>query len=218
MNEKSCFVIGPIGDLGSETRKRSDFLLNNLIHPAVRECGFGDPLRADHIPEPGMITHQIIKHLVESSLVVADLTELNANVFYELAVRHMTRKPCIQFMVKGTKIPFDISGVRTIQVDHMDDEGVGAARKEMVKQIKAGEASGSVRSPIADAMELMALAEGNRPGERTLGEMRDELKSLKREINLLGTNVAQDTPDLRDVSSAKALAEILENQRMRRGR
>ena len=42
------------------------------------------------------------------------------NVYYELAVRHATRKPVIQLMQKGEPLPFDVAGTRTIIVDHRD--------------------------------------------------------------------------------------------------
>jgi hypothetical protein len=89
--KKTCFVIAPIGEDGSETRKRSDQILDHIIKPAVTECGY-TAVRADKIEKPGVITSQVIQHVVEDDLIVADLTERNPNVFYELAVRHATRR------------------------------------------------------------------------------------------------------------------------------
>jgi len=50
-------------------------------------------IRADKISEPGIITTQIIGHIVDAELVIADLTDKNPNVFYELAIRHAIRNP-----------------------------------------------------------------------------------------------------------------------------
>lgn len=94
MAEKKCFVIAPIGEPDSETRKRSDQILKHVISPAVQECGYS-ATRADQISEPGMITSQVIQHITDDHLVVADLTERNPNVFYELAIRHGIRKPLV---------------------------------------------------------------------------------------------------------------------------
>ena len=92
---KTCFVISPIGNKGSAIRTRSDDVLNYIISPVLETLGFAPPIRSDLIEEPGIITDQIVGHLIKDDLVIADLTEHNANVFYELAVRHMTKKPVI---------------------------------------------------------------------------------------------------------------------------
>jgi hypothetical protein len=60
-----CFVIGPIGDPGSDVRKRSDQIVEHIIAPAAQECGYGEPLRADKISAPGIITAQIVQHVIE---------------------------------------------------------------------------------------------------------------------------------------------------------
>ena len=71
---KSCFVISPIGDVGSPERIRSDEVLKYVIKPAVISKGYAEPVRADAISEPGLITTQIIDRIREDDLVVADLT------------------------------------------------------------------------------------------------------------------------------------------------
>jgi hypothetical protein len=137
---KTCFVIAPIGEARSETRKRSDVVLKHIIAPAVEQCGY-DALRADQIAEPGIITSQVIQHVIDAPLVVADLTERNPNVFYELAIRHAIRKPLIQIIRSDEQIPFDVAGTRTIGVDHRDLDSVEFAKVEIVKQINALERS-----------------------------------------------------------------------------
>jgi hypothetical protein len=59
---KTCFVIAPIGKPDSETRKRSDLVLEYVVTPALAAVGY-KPLRADQISEPGVITHQVIQHI-----------------------------------------------------------------------------------------------------------------------------------------------------------
>ncbi len=80
-SEKICFVIAPIGEPRSDIRKRSDQVLEHIIRPVVESCGY-KAVRADDIPQPGMITNQIIQHVVDAPLVIADLTGQNANIFY----------------------------------------------------------------------------------------------------------------------------------------
>lgn len=95
-----CFVISPIGDDNSDTRKRSDMVLKHIICPPIEQLGY-EVIRADKISEPGIITTQIIQLIVDSALVIADLTERNPNVFYELALRHAIRKPLVQLIKNG---------------------------------------------------------------------------------------------------------------------
>ena len=78
--QKSCFVISPIGEERTDIRKHADQFLEYLIKPAMEQAGFAEPLRADQSPEPGAITDQVIGHLLEDDLVIADLTGWNANV------------------------------------------------------------------------------------------------------------------------------------------
>ena len=74
-------------------------------------------IRADQIDTAGMITSQIIEHIVKSKIVVADLSFHNPNVFYELSLRHAQNKPTIHLIRKCDKIPFDITSFRTITID-----------------------------------------------------------------------------------------------------
>ena len=111
MTDRLCFFIAPIGDEGSEIRKRSDQILNHIVKPAVGEFGY-TVVRADKIEQPGLITAQVIQHVLDDPLVVVDLTGHNPNVFYELAIRHVIRKPVVQIIASGDSLPFDVSQSR----------------------------------------------------------------------------------------------------------
>ena len=134
----SCFVIGPIGDEGSETRQRSDKILNHLIEPVAKECHY-NVIRADKISEPGFINLQIIQHLINDDLVIADLTEKNSNVYYELGIRHAVNKPVITIIEIGESIPFDVAPMRTIPVDHKDLDSVAKCKDDLIKYIHSVE-------------------------------------------------------------------------------
>src|SRR5437899_11104024 len=123
----TCFVISPIGEAGSETRHRADQVFKHIIQPVARDCGY-NAVRADHISKPGIITSQIIEHLAQDPLVIADLSGHNPNVFYELAVRHVARKPVIQITQVGEPIPSDVAPTRTIQLDHRDLESAALCK------------------------------------------------------------------------------------------
>ena len=64
-----------------------DAVYRDLLAPGVRDAGL-DPLRADQELVGGLIHKPMFERLVLADYAVADLTTANANVFYELGVRH----------------------------------------------------------------------------------------------------------------------------------
>jgi hypothetical protein len=173
-----CFVISPIGEVGGDIRKRSDLLLKYIIMPAAD--GF-EVIRADQISEPGDITSQVIDHLLNDPIVVADLTGHNANVFYELAVRHLLRKPYVQLIQKKEKPPFDTVGIRTIPYELTDLDNVEEAREAVRKQIAFTTANpDKVTSPMSASIDLSTLSRSDDPAKQ-------EIASLLQSIQDLGT-------------------------------
>ncbi len=190
MGKKSCFVISPIGKDDSDTRKRADQVLKHIITPAATKFEY-QPVRADEIDEPGIITSQVIQKIVDSDLVIADLSEKNPNVFYELAIRHAIKKPLIQIIRKDEVIPFDVAATRIIHFDIKDLDSVDNAKKEIIKQIESIE-KGKVDfdNPISISLDLKLLKESGNPEERSFADLveaitdlRSGLISLERNIN-----------------------------------
>ncbi|MDC3983130.1 hypothetical protein [Polyangium jinanense] len=189
VTEKSCFVIAPIGDTDSETRKRSDQVLKHVIRPAVAHCGY-KAVRADEIDKPGIITSQVIQHVVNDPLVVADLTERNPNVFYELAIRHALRKPLVQLIRKGDAIPFDVAGTRTIYVDHRDLDSVEHAKNEIIDQVRALEKDPSaLETPISVSLDLQILRQSEKPEERSLADVVATVVDLRTSISKMEARI-----------------------------
>lgn len=182
--EKKCFVIAPIGEADTETRKRSDQVLKHIIKPAVESCGY-DAVRADHLDKPGIITSQVIQCVVEYPLVIADLSEMNPNVFYELAIRHAIRKPLVQIIRKGDRIPFDIAGTRTIEVDHHDLDSVELAKTNISDQIKSVENQTIIDTPISVSLDLQILRQSDNPEERSLADIMAVLSDIKNNLQVV---------------------------------
>ena len=178
MAKKTCFVIGPIGDPTSETRDWANAILNYIIELAVTACGYDKPIRADHISQVGMITPQILEHIIGDDLVIADLTERNPNVYYELAVRHAARKAFIQVIKEGQSIPFDLQDLRTIPVgrDIMVAEN---AKQQLQRYIPEVEKQGdTIVTPISMAASLELMRESGDVRQQELADVISKLDNL----------------------------------------
>jgi hypothetical protein len=70
--------------------------------------------RADEVFRPGIVLEDIISGIVEAKIVIAEITERNPNVFYELGYAHALKKPTILLAESGKALPFDVSGYRCL--------------------------------------------------------------------------------------------------------
>jgi hypothetical protein len=129
--DKECFFIAPIGEEGSEIRKRSNGVRDWVVRPAAKHAGDLKTVRADDVGEPGQITAQAVQHCLKAKAAVADLTGGNPNVYYELSVRHGALLPVVLIAEEGTKLPFDISQSRVIFFDSADLSSAGQAKEEL---------------------------------------------------------------------------------------
>lgn len=97
---KKCFVVSPIGQEGSEVRKRAEQVCKYIILPICEDAGF-EAIRVDKVNQADSITQTIIDYLINSELVIADITGHNPNAFYEIGYRSLMGRPMIHY--KGKK-------------------------------------------------------------------------------------------------------------------
>lgn len=93
-----------------------DSIYQEVIRPVCEAAGYS-PMRADEMQAPGMILQDIIQGIREATVVVAEITPANPNVFYELGYAHATGKPTILLAERDQPLPFDVSGYRCIFYD-----------------------------------------------------------------------------------------------------
>ena len=79
----------------------------DAIEPLVAEIGF-EPLRVDDISSLGIIINDIRNQIAESSIVIAEISEKNPNVYYEVGMAHAIDKPTVLLAQRGTSLPFDV--------------------------------------------------------------------------------------------------------------
>jgi CheY-like chemotaxis protein len=105
--KRQCFVIMPFSKTKSCRSEDYSEIFNNIIKPAVEGAGFNyECRRSDGLA--GNIIEDILDHLNRADLVIADLTDRNPNVFYELGVRHALRRHTILIAQKIAHVPFDL--------------------------------------------------------------------------------------------------------------
>lgn len=179
-NNKRCFVISPIGEAGSPTRKHMDMVFNSIIIPAFEELDFEKPYRSDHDDDPGLITDKMIESIATDKLVIALLTDLNPNVFYELGIRHSMQRPTIHLCANGTKLPFDNNDQRTIFYDIEDFYN----HKEASNKIKSYvnnilKDDFVVSNPVTRYKDNLKLRESADPKDTLFLEMQNDIRKLK---------------------------------------
>jgi len=117
-----CFVIMPFSKSSEEhdekywTNHFEDFLKLEIENVPNLNAQRSDELRAD-------ILKQIILNLYDSFIVVADLTDRNANVYWELGIRQSLKVKTITIAEEGTKLPFDVSTKSTLFYNTNDPKG-----------------------------------------------------------------------------------------------
>jgi hypothetical protein len=180
-NKRICFVISPIGSEGSEIRKWANQTFKHLIKPVAENLGF-EALRADQESKAGIITTHIIQRLANSELVIADLSYRNPNVFYELAVRHVARKPLVQIIRDDEDIPFDVQGMRTVKYRLDDPDILESAKSQLGRQIDGAMTEEKLDTPISQAVDLQLALESGDPGQVQLAEISEAIQNLTAEV------------------------------------
>ena len=146
-----CFLICPIGEEGTETRRISDIVLNYIVSPVCKEYGY-EVIRSDTEFTVNSINDDIFSHLDNDELAIADLTGHNPNVFYEAGYRKAKGLPLIHIARTGTPLPFDTNAIRTYFYDTEIDKAYRA--KEDLKKVIENIKNGSAQKLPSDAVSI----------------------------------------------------------------
>lgn len=189
---KTCFVVGPIGDSETEIRIHADWFLEDIVEPTLADFPGFKVLRSDKIASPGMIDAQVIKNLFDAELVVADLSYLNPNAFYELGIRHMVQKPIVHMQLADDVIPFDVSLYRAIKFSRKKPSDIRKARADLKAAVDAVLVSDYVvDNPITRARGQIKVEQNATPQEQVLFNL---INGLSARLERLEGPVIQGTP------------------------
>ena len=217
MKEQSlCFVLMPFGmkkDPGGGPDIDFDAIYEQGIRPAIQAAGM-EPVRADEERTGGIIHKAMFERLLLCDYAVADLTTANANVFYELGVRHAAR-PATTLAVFATqqKLPFDVNFLRALPYElgegnRFSSREAGMLRSALARRLEQLRAVGreeeAADSPVfqllpeyrapdiarlktdlfREQVRYSALRKQELANARRMGE-RDEVARIERELGAL---------------------------------
>lgn len=164
MSKPLCFVLMPFGKKPDAAGMMVDFdaVYHTLIAPAIEEAGL-ETLRADEEMTGGIIHKPMYERLILCEYAVADLTTANANVFYELGLRHAVRSwSTVLIFSENSRLPFDVALLRALPYglnaegvpkDPDKDKKAISARLTEARQSATDNPKGVADSPVYQLVE-----------------------------------------------------------------
>jgi len=203
MESKKAFILMPF------TESLND-VYDFLIKGALVEAGY-QVKRADDIKSQSNILEDIVKGIIESDLIVADLTDSNANVYYELGIAHTLQKKVVLITQEIGELPFDLKSYRVIGYSthfaRMND-----AKTELFQLAKeASNGTLPFGNPVKDygkihditSFNFPIVANNNNDSETDLGfldhmiQVEEDFESLTDIVELVGSKLANElTPEI----------------------
>jgi tetratricopeptide (TPR) repeat protein len=150
-----CFVLMPLGrEFAHGVSIDFDAIYRELIAPAIRDAGL-EPVRADEEMADGIVHKPAFERLILCDYAVADLTLADANVFYELGVRHAVRPhTTVLLFAAGTRMPSGLELDRALAYSLSPAGGLAGgddARRRLAGRLKAA------RGASADSPEFQLV-------------------------------------------------------------
>jgi hypothetical protein len=174
----TCFVIMPFGEW-------FDDYYSGIFAPAIEAAGL-TATRADDLYRPSAIVNDIWEYTKTATLILADLTGKNPNVFYELGLAHAAAKPAILVTASMDDIPFDLRALRVLEYDKNDPDWGTILKQQIATAITE-----TLASPLTTVLPTFL----NQPN-RDISEHSDkerEIISLKQDVELLKREVRSVT-------------------------
>lgn len=210
-NKDKCFIITPIGDDTDPIRRHIEGIIDAALRPALEDKY--DLVVAHRISEPGSITKQIITEIYSAKLVVANLTNRNPNVMYELALRHSLGKPVIMIAEKGTPLPSDIVMERTIFYQN-DARGVIELRESIAaaeKEIDYDKTESPIYNVLHDVLkdrQIIEFSESQSISQEDDGNAT-VLKYILQKLTNLEDAVQTSRPLMQNAESRRCLDGVV---------
>lgn len=132
---RNCFVIMPFSATDSCTEEEWTWIFGHLFKPIVEGAGLDYECRRS-VATRGNLVAAILQDLDDAYIVIADLTDRNANVFYELGVRHSLKNRSILLAQRNDDIPFDLQAYAYHVYEWKTDEGRAALTAKLQQLLR----------------------------------------------------------------------------------
>ena len=187
MTAKVAFMVMPFGTKTVERQDGAgrlevdfDALWTTVHKPVLEELGY-TAIRAD-ADLGALIIDQMIKRLVIADVVVADITMPNANVYYEIGLRHSAReRGCVLIRAEWAKVLFDLDQIRTVQFPLHDGacppSQAGPARAALRAALGA---MADQRSPVFETVDGYTTA--HRASAAEFAALVDVLSGFQQDV------------------------------------
>lgn len=220
MESKKAFILMPFAE---SLNKVYEFLIKGTLV----EAGY-QVQRADDIKSQSNILEDIIKGIIESDLIVADLTDSNANVFYELGIAHAFQKKVVLITQEIDELPFDLKSYRVIGYSTHFSR-MNEAKKELYEL--AEEASNGTLpfgNPVKDYGNTQNISEpdcpfamrGDGDDESDLGFLdhivyvEENFKDLTKIVEVVGSKLVDElTPEIARTTQILTTSNLTTKQR-----
>jgi nucleoside 2-deoxyribosyltransferase len=108
-DENYCFVLMPF----AEDCDVQDVYMNHVKPVVEKRCGLVCQ-RADDIHDISGIMQSVWERINKARIIIAEMTDRNSNVFYELGIAHTLGKPVIMITQSMDYVPFDLKHLRCL--------------------------------------------------------------------------------------------------------
>ena len=199
MAQQICFMVMPFGVKPTglargqgPTKVDFDSLWQNALKPLIEDLGY-TPFRAD-ADTGALIINEMIERLAYSDIVVADISIPNANVYYEIGIRHAARSTgCVLVSADWARPVFDIAQMRRLTYPLPDEFVTHEDGKKISKALHSG--ISSMAEEVSPVVHIVP----------EIGSLDKDINELGRPTNMFDpAKVKQFHDDLERVQELKA--------------
>jgi hypothetical protein len=173
---RTCLIISPFTDWQDE-------YYDVIFRPAITEAGL-EPIRADDLYKTGSIINDIWDLTKGATILLADLSGKNANVFYELGLAHAIARPVVLITDNINDVPFDLRSLRVISYDKNVSNWGSQLRASITTAIRETLAHPDT-SILATFLHTQprSASKALPADKKAILELRQEIEGLRRQVS-----------------------------------